>query len=226
MKEKSQHKSFNYRPDIDGIRALAVLAVFIFHAFPKAMRGGFIGVDVFFVISGFLISSIIFTQLEKGTFSFLEFYSRRIRRIYPVLLSVLISCLIFGWFFLMNDEYAQMGKHVAGGAGFISNFILWFESGYFDNAANTKPLLHLWSLGIEEQFYIVWPLLLWLAWKKRLNLFTVSLVIAVISFVLNLHWYKTNPVIDFFLHKHGFGSFCVVPCWPGPVCIIKIPYRL
>ena len=132
-----------YRSDIDGLRALAVFAVFIFHAFPRYMRGGFVGVDVFFVISGFLISSIIFNQLAKGTFSFIGFYSRRIRRIYPVLITVLGSCLVFGWFFLLNDDYELLGKHVAGGAGFVSNIILWFESGYFGNLAQTKPLLHL-----------------------------------------------------------------------------------
>ena len=168
------------------------------------MRGGFVGVDIFFVISGFLISSIIFSQLESGSFSFWNFYSRRIRRIYPTLITVLLACLGFGWFYLLSDEYAQLGKHVAGGAGFISNFLLWFESGYFDNAADTKPLLHLWSLGIEEQFYIIWPLLLWLAWKKRFNLLVVSLVLAVISFGLNLYFYHVDPVADFFSPQTRF----------------------
>ena len=202
--EKTHNKSLVYRHDIDGLRALAVFAVFLFHAFPKYLKGGFVGVDVFFVISGFLISSVIFTQLENGSFSFWQFYSRRIRRIYPVLITVLVACLAFGWFFLLSDEYLQLGKHVAGGAGFVSNFILWFESGYFDNAANSKPLLHLWSLGIEEQFYIVWPFLLWLAWKKRFNLFTVSFLIAAVSFALNLHWYKSKPVMDFFSPQTRF----------------------
>ncbi|MBS7404399.1 MAG: acyltransferase, partial [Oxalobacter sp.] len=197
-------KSAGYRPDIDGLRALAVFAVFIFHAFPKAMRGGFVGVDIFFVISGFLISSIIFSQLESGSFSFWNFYSRRIRRIYPTLITVLLACLGFGWFYLLSDEYAQLGKHVAGGAGFISNFLLWFESGYFDNAAETKPLLHLWSLGIEEQFYIIWPLLLWLLWKKRFNLLVVSFVLAVVSFGLNLYFYHADPIADFFSPQTRF----------------------
>ena len=209
-------KSAGYRPDIDGLRALAVFAVFIFHAFPKALRGGFVGVDIFFVISGFLISSIIFSQLESGSFSFWNFYSRRIRRIYPVLITVLLACLVFGFCFpfindffqwslyFLSNEFAQLGKHVAGGAGFISNFLLWFESGYFDNAAETKPLLHLWSLGIEEQFYIIWPLLLWLAWKKRFNLLVVSFVLAVISFGLNLYFYHVDPVADFFSPQTRF----------------------
>lgn len=150
-----------YRPDIDGLRAIAILSVVVFHAFPSWIKGGFIGVDVFFVISGFLISTIIFENLDKGTFSLTEFYARRIKRIFPALILVLVACFAFGWFALLADEYQQLGKHIAGGAAFISNFVLWDESGYFDNAADTKPLLHLWSLGVEEQFYIIWPLL-WL----------------------------------------------------------------
>lgn len=157
-----------YRPDIDGLRAIAVLSVVIFHAFPTWVKGGFVGVDIFFVISGFLISTIIFENLSKDSFSFFEFYSRRVKRIYPVLLVVLSVCFLFGWFALLADEFKILGKHLAAGAGFVSNLVLWSESGYFDNAADTKPLLHLWSLGVEEQFYIIWPLLAWFAWKKNL----------------------------------------------------------
>jgi peptidoglycan/LPS O-acetylase OafA/YrhL len=175
-----------YRPDIDGLRALAVLSVVLFHAFPEVLKGGFIGVDVFFVISGFLISTIIFTSLERGSFSFREFYARRIRRIFPALVLVLASSYVFGWFTLLADEYRQLGKHIAGGAGFISNLMLWTEAGYFDTSAETKPLLHLWSLGIEEQFYFVWPLLLCFAWKRKFNLFTIAIGVAVLSFALNL----------------------------------------
>jgi peptidoglycan/LPS O-acetylase OafA/YrhL len=152
-----------YRPDIDGLRAVAVLSVVAFHAFPAWMKGGFIGVDVFFVISGFLISTIIFENLDRGTFSFAEFYARRIKRIFPALLLVLIASFAFGWFALLADEFKQLGKHIAAGAGFVSNLVLWSEAGYFDNSAETKPLLHLWSLGIEEQFYIIWPFVLWFA---------------------------------------------------------------
>jgi peptidoglycan/LPS O-acetylase OafA/YrhL len=172
-----------YRADIDGLRAIAVLSVVCFHAFPVRLKGGFIGVDIFFVISGYLISTIIFDNLERDSFSFVEFYSRRIKRIFPALLLVLIACLAFGWFALLADEYKQLGKHIAAGAGFVSNFVFWNESGYFDNAAETKPLLHLWTLGIEEQFYIIWPLLLWAAWKRKFNLLTITLVIAIISFL-------------------------------------------
>ena len=187
-----------YRPDIDGLRAVAVLAVVAFHAFPNSVRGGFIGVDVFFVISGYLISTILFENLDKGTFSFTEFYARRIKRIFPALLVVLIACFTFGWFALLADEYKQLGKHIAAGAGFISNFILWNEAGYFDNSAETKPLLHLWSLGIEEQFYIVWPLFLWFAWKRKFNLLIITIVVAIISFALNLNGVKQDMVATFY----------------------------
>ena len=108
------------------------------------------------------------TNLESNSFKFTEFYSRRIARIFPALLLVLIACFLFGWFVLFADEYKQLGKHIAGSAGFVSNFMFLNEVSYFDNAAETKPLLHLWSLGIEEQFYIIWPLLLWLTWMVPL----------------------------------------------------------
>ena len=187
-----------YRPDIDGLRAVAVLSVVAFHAFPAWMKGGFIGVDIFFVISGFLISTIIFENLDKGTFNFSDFYARRIKRIFPALLVVLTCCLMLGWFLLLPDELNQLGKHIVAGAGFISNLVLWSESGYFDNSAETKPLLHLWSLGIEEQFYIVWPFLLWAAWKRRLNIFLLTFSFILGSFALNTWLIYTDPVATFY----------------------------
>jgi peptidoglycan/LPS O-acetylase OafA/YrhL len=162
------------------------------------MKGGFIGVDIFFVISGYLISTILFESLSQGTFSFAGFYARRIRRIFPAFLVVLIASYAFGWFALLPDEYKQLGKHIAGGAGFISNVVLWNESGYFDNSADTKPLLHLWSLGIEEQFYIVWPLSLWFAWKRKFHLLAVTLVMAAGSFYLNVRGVTQDLVATFY----------------------------
>src|SRR5690606_17409396 len=139
----------------------------------------FIGVDVFFVISGYLIFTIILSSLDRNTFSLTDFYVRRIKRIFPALLLVLLACLLFGWFVLLSDEFKQLGKHTLAGAGFVANLVLWGESGYFDNAAETKPLLHLWSLGIEEQFYIFWPLLVWAAWKAKRGL--PLMILAVLS---------------------------------------------
>ncbi|MNJ28643.1 O-acetyltransferase OatA [compost metagenome] len=187
-----------YRPDIDGLRAVAVLSVVIFHAFPEWLNGGFIGVDVFFVISGFLISSIIFKSLDSGSFSFIDFYSRRVKRIFPSLILVLVSCYVFGWFSLLADEYAQLGKHIASGAGFISNFTLLSEVGYFDNSAETKPLLHLWSLGIEEQFYIVWPLAAFITWKLRANIVILAVLMAAVFFSLNLYGIDKDPTVTFY----------------------------
>ncbi|WP_235864999.1 acyltransferase family protein [Pseudomonas frederiksbergensis] len=179
-------RHIGYRPDIDGLRAIAVLAVLIFHAFPTVLRGGFVGVDIFFVISGFLISKVILTTLYQGTFSIAEFYSRRIRRILPALVTVLASCLIFGWNTMLADDLVLLAKHVLGGASFVSNFVLWSEAGYFDKASELKPLLHLWSLGIEEQFYVVWPLMLWAGWRLRLPLQLIVVLMGCASFLINI----------------------------------------
>ena len=197
MNQSPTYKS-PYRSEIDGLRAFAVLSVVAFHAFPSWLKGGFIGVDVFFVISGFLITSHIFENLDKGQFSFTDFFGRRIRRIFPALTLVMASSLAFGWFALLADEYSQLGKHVASGVAFITNFILVGESGYFDNAAETKPMLHLWSLAVEEQFYIIWPLVLWSAWKRKFNLLKITILVAVVSFYLNLRFVKSHPTETFF----------------------------
>lgn len=191
-------KNHQYRSDIDGLRAFAVLSVVLFHAFPEFITGGFIGVDVFFVISGFLISTIIFEKLEQGSFSFTDFYARRVRRIFPALILVLLTSFILGWCILFVSEYKQLGKHIAGGAGFVANLILWSESGYFDNLADTKPLLHLWSLGIEEQFYIIWPPILWAAWRFKISFLPIILAIALASFALNLYGIAIDPVATFY----------------------------
>ena len=193
-----------YRPDIDGLRAIAVLAVVGFHAVPNWLRGGYIGVDIFFVISGFLISMIIFQNLETNTFSFTNFYARRVKRIFPALLIVLVSCYVVGWFILLADDYKQLGLHIISGAGFVSNLTLWREVGYFDATAETKPLLHLWSLGIEEQFYLFWPIIAWLAWKKKLNFITVSVVLTAISFALNIAALNTDATAAFYSPLNRF----------------------
>ncbi|MCU1750410.1 acyltransferase family protein [Pseudomonas sp. 6D_7.1_Bac1] len=205
-----QHLSHpKYRPDIDGLRAIAVISVVAFHAFPSFIRGGFVGVDVFFVISGFLISSIIFEGFEKNSFSFATFYSRRVNRIFPALLIVLASTWALGWISLLADEYMQLGKHIAGGAAFTSNFVLLGEAGYFDNSAETKLLLHLWSLGIEEQFYLIWPLMVWAAWKARLNSLILIILIAGVSFTLNISSVQSDPVATFYSPQTRFWELLV-----------------
>jgi peptidoglycan/LPS O-acetylase OafA/YrhL len=187
-----------YRRDIDGLRAIAVLSVVVFHAFPELLPGGYVGVDVFFVISGYLISGVICGQLARDRFSFADFYARRIKRILPALLVVLAACYAFGWITLLPDEYKQLGKHIAAGMGFVSNFALWNEAGYFDASAAAKPLLHLWSLGIEEQFYLAWPLALWVFAKMRRSAFWLVVAVGTISFAINLATVHLSPVAAFY----------------------------
>jgi len=184
----------NYRSDIDGLRALAVISVVIFHAFAWLIPGGYAGVDVFFVISGYLITTNILNGLNESTFTIQGFYQRRVRRIFPALVTMLALVYAFGWFVLLATEYRQLGKHVGSGASFMSNIILWQESGYFDTSSAVKPLTHLWSLGIEEQFYIVWPLLLWAIFKLRLHILASTVVLAVVSFGFGL-WSLNNDVV-------------------------------
>ncbi|RSZ47078.1 MULTISPECIES: acyltransferase family protein [unclassified Variovorax] len=198
-----------YRPDIDGLRAIAVGSVLVYHAFPTALMGGFIGVDIFFVISGFLITTIILQSLAVGDFSYRDFYARRIRRIFPALLVVLFATLCAGWYLLLSDEFAELGKQTVGGAAFVANFVFWGESGYFDTAAETKPLLHLWSLGIEEQFYIFWPLLLGLAWRKGWPIVRVVLAVAAVSFVVNVTTVHPLPAASFYSPASRFWELMV-----------------
>ncbi|KTD72256.1 acyltransferase family protein [Legionella tucsonensis] len=187
-----------YRADIDGLRAIAILLVLIFHAFPEYLPGGFIGVDVFFVISGFLISTIIFEHLENNTFSYLYFYSRRIKRIFPGLLFTLITCYLVGWYILFPNEFRQLGKHIASGAAFVSNVVLWNEVGYFEQDATKNPLLHLWSLATEEQFYIFLPLLLAFIWKRKYNFLIVITFIMILSFVINILSTRHDSIAGFY----------------------------
>jgi peptidoglycan/LPS O-acetylase OafA/YrhL len=193
-----------YRPDLDGLRAVAVLAVLAFHAFPKALPGGFAGVDVFFVISGFLISGIIFEALRAGRFSYTDFYWRRVRRIFPALVLVLAACLGLGWMLLLPDEYRNLGRHALAGAGFLSNIVLWREAGYFATAAELKPLLHLWSLGVEEQYYLVWPLALALFAARPRALPWMIAGLAAASFALNLWLTPRVPSAAFYLPMTRF----------------------
>src|SRR6202790_2286376 len=195
----SSSSSFRYRPDIDGLRAIAVMLVVNFHAFPAAMPGGFIGVDIFFVISGFLITGIIVRELDQQRFSLLTFYKRRIRRIFPALIVVLGATLALGWLWMLPAAYAQLSADVFASAAFFSNIALLLQSGYFDIESARKPLLHLWSLGIEEQFYLFWPLILMLVARLRLSILAAAAVIGLASFVLNVALIGSDPVATFYL---------------------------
>jgi peptidoglycan/LPS O-acetylase OafA/YrhL len=188
-----------YRPDIDGLRAVAIGSVVLFHAFPTLLRGGFVGVDVFFVISGYLISSIVFQGLMAGDFSFAKFYQRRIKRIFPALILVLVSCFVVGWFVLLADELRALGKHTVAGVAFFQNIVLFKEAGYFDTASETKPLLHLWSLGVEEQFYIFFPITVWVLWRRPALVLPVIVVLAVASFWAGALQLTQDPSAAFYL---------------------------
>jgi peptidoglycan/LPS O-acetylase OafA/YrhL len=195
----TENHHLSYRPDIDGLRAFSILAVVIYHTFPALLPGGFVGVDVFFVISGFLISTIIFRGQSAGNFSLAGFYRRRVQRILPALLAVLIFCLVLGWFALLPAEMTLLGKHTAAASIFLPNFVFWTEVDYFDTAAELKPLLHLWSLGVEEQFYLLWPLLLIL--MSRLRISTPLLVSALfcLFFAINIWLVGEDRAAAFFL---------------------------
>lgn len=196
--------NIEYRADIDALRGLAVLAVVVFHTFPSLLPGGFVGVDVFFVISGYLVTKIIVNSKQRGSFSFLDFYSRRFRRIIPALLVVLIFTAGLSALFLLPDEIESLGKHIVAAATFSNNFILWSEANYFDKAAETKPLLHLWSLSVEEQYYLLWPFLVLLIWRLGKYSLAVLGVLFGLSFFANVFMVDERPAQVFYLLPYRF----------------------
>jgi peptidoglycan/LPS O-acetylase OafA/YrhL len=191
-----------YRPDIDGLRAVAVLSVVIYHLNPVLLPAGFLGVDIFFVISGYLISSIIFREQANFVFSLANFYSRRIRRIFPALIVVLGATIVFGYFSLYDFEYKQLAQHAQYAITFLLNFRLIDEAGYFDVSSHMKPLLHLWSLSVEEQFYLVWPIMVILAGRKKLTR-TMLLVICFVSSYLFIIYLAYKNIDALFYHPLG-----------------------
>jgi peptidoglycan/LPS O-acetylase OafA/YrhL len=198
MQSSSVSPHLKYRADIDGLRAVAVIAVVLYHAFPNLVPGGFVGVDTFFVISGYLITGIIISGLDgPAGFSFADFYARRVRRIFPALILVLAATLAAGVIMFLPSELISLAKNTVASALFGANFMLLSETGYFDLAAHLKPLLHLWSLGIEEQFYLAWPLALWLTPRKWRG--TMIAVVITASFVLNVALIRLHPQATFYL---------------------------
>lgn len=196
-----------YRPDIDGLRAVAVLSVVVFHAFPFLLPGGFIGVDVFFVISGYLISLNILRDIDKGSFSIVDFYARRVRRIFPALLVVITVTLFIGSFFLLPNDLKLLGEQALASSTFVANFYFWMTGDYFGAAAPSLGLLHLWSLGVEEQFYIVWPLVLLLTRRKKLWLPTTLCGIGLASFAACFA--TSDETALFFLPTYRFWELII-----------------
>lgn len=197
-------KPSHYRPDIDGLRAIAVTAVLIFHALPGFVPGGYVGVDIFFVLSGYLITGLLVEDFRKDRYSVLEFYVRRAKRLFPALLLVLSVVLAAGWLILLPGEFEQLGKHVFGGAAFISNILLWRESGYFDGASELKVLLHLWSLGVEEQYYLLWPWLLLFLLKRKVTPWWAVTGMLVLSAALSVALTPGQPAASFYLPATRF----------------------
>lgn len=189
-----------YRPEIDGLRAVAVVPVVLFHAGVAGVSGGFVGVDVFFVISGYLITSILLDDLNAGRFSIVRFYERRARRILPALFVVILCCLPFAWAWMLPQELLAFGKSVAATALFGSNVLAWREAGYFAAANELKPLLHTWSLVVEEQYYLFFPILLAVLWRwRRAVVVPALLVIVVASLALAVYGAQDRPVANFYL---------------------------
>lgn len=211
--------NFAYRPEIDGLRSVAVLAVIFYHADARLLSGGFIGVDVFFVISGFLITSLLMVDLKQGRFSLARFYERRCRRILPPLVVMALAVTVLGWFFLLPADYRDFGSSLKAMSAFVANHYFFGKTGYFETASFTKPLLHTWSLSVEEQFYILLPILLWLLYRRRPSaippvlsgLFLASLAA---SCLMTYYW----PAAAFYLLPARFWELMtgsLLALWPA-----------
>ncbi len=213
-----------YRPEIDGLRAVAVLPVILFHAGFAGFSGGYVGVDVFFVISGFLITSLLLADLDAGRFSLLNFYTRRARRILPALYLVVLVCIPFAWFWLLPTQFADFGKSVAAIGVFISNIEFYNLQGYFGPAAEEMPLLHTWSLSVEEQFYVAFPIILFLLWRYKWR--SVSITVPVLMACLLVSF----VISDWASGARPSGNFYLIPtrAWEllvGAMCAFALKSR-
>jgi peptidoglycan/LPS O-acetylase OafA/YrhL len=203
----------DYRPDIDGLRAVAVLAVIFFHA-GISFDGGFVGVDLFFVISGYLITGIISKKLSLGKFSILDFYVRRVRRIFPALTLMVVVVLVAGWFYLLPHDYKLLARSAYWQSQFLANVHFWKAEGYFAQESELKPLLHTWSLAVEEQFYVLFPPLLWLLHRfaKRATVWIILLIFCT-SLGACVYGSYHFPSATFYPCQPVPGSFQRGPCW-------------
>ncbi|HEY4350838.1 MAG TPA: acyltransferase, partial [Paraburkholderia sp.] len=190
-----------YRPDIDGLRAVAVISVVVFHAFPAILAGGFVGVDIFFAISGYLISQHIIETLDQRRFSLVGFYARRIKRIYPALITVMAACLAAGIVMMASGELEQLASDALASVAFAANLYFLATRDYFSQGAGASALLHLWSLGVEEQYYIIWPVALYLLWRfasPRVTTLVIATAI-VLSLGVSIVLSGTHAVAAFYL---------------------------
>lgn len=207
-----------YRHDIDGLRAVAVILVIFYHAFPQLIPGGYIGVDVFFVISGFVITSKIVQDVRSGRFAYSDFYANRLRRLLPALVVVLTVSLCIGWLLLLPGQMSALTEQVIASLLFVPNILFWTQAGYFDTAAEAKPLLHLWSLGVEEQFYLVWPVILTLLATLRPRfLISVLVLLIVVSFAYSAYAAYYTPTAAYYSPLSRFwqlGCGCLLALLP------------
>jgi peptidoglycan/LPS O-acetylase OafA/YrhL len=213
--------TMQYRSEIDGLRAIAILPVVLFHAGIAGFSGGFVGVDVFFVLSGYLITGILIRSAEDGTFSILDFYERRARRILPALFAVMLVCIPFARSWMEIVDFRNFGESLTAVSLFASNVLFWLESDYFGGAAEQKPLLHTWSLAVEEQYYIVFPILLILIWRYRRGALPYALgLLALISLGVAEWSWRHAPTANFYLFPSRaweilIGSLCAWAQWRG-----------
>jgi peptidoglycan/LPS O-acetylase OafA/YrhL len=217
------HNARTYRPEVDGLRALSVIPVVLYHAGFSTFGGGYVGVDVFFVISGFLIGGILHAEMQAGNLSIVRFYERRVRRIIPALTVVVLATLVAGAFVLLPKDYEALGKSAASTAIFYQNFYFWSSSGYFAGAAEMMPLLHTWSLAVEEQYYIVFPLFLMLLAGRQDSLKWLLLLGLVVSFALCVVLTARSPGAAFYLlptrawELLAGAAIAIMPWTPVPV---------
>ncbi|RDB44279.1 acyltransferase [Halomonas sp. DQ26W] len=203
-----------YRRDIDGLRAVSVIPVILFHAGLQPFSGGFVGVDVFFVISGYLITLVIINEIEEGNFSFSRFYERRARRLLPALFFVLLCCTPLAWIWMLPNQFKEYSQALVAISFFVSNVLFWRMDGYFAPDSETNPLLHTWSLSVEEQFYIFFPVLLLLAWRHgKVTAFYIVIILTLVSFLLSEWGWRISPSATFYLlptraWELGAGSIC------------------
>jgi len=208
--------NLSYRPEIDGLRAISVVLVCLFHAGVPGFSGGFIGVDVFLVISGYLITSLIVADLQSRRFSILRFYEKRARRILPVLFMVVLVCVPFSYFWMLPEDYSLFLKSLTGVFLFSSNVVFWQSVDYFNPVAEEQPLLHTWSLGVEEQFYFLFPFLLLALYRNRTILLSVILVAVILSFSLSHLLSDRSPAFNFYMLPTRFwelGVGALVALW-------------
>ena len=190
----------HYRPDIDGLRAIAVMSVILFHAGFKIFQGGYVGVDVFYVISGYLITTIILGELKTNSFSFINFYERRARRIIPALSVMMLVCIPVAWLLFLPNNIRNFYKSIIATSIFVSNILFWRESGYFASGTELKPLLHTWSLALEEQYYFIFPFILFFIFKKNKKLITYVLIASLILSLILCQWGSSHiPGSTFYL---------------------------